>query len=126
MIIDGKGGYDRTLPLSDKLINLIKQLIASEKPKQYLIEGMHQEKPYSVTSLTKIFDKYLEKVIGKNKFTPHSLRHSYATHLMEAGVDLRYIQELLGHKSSKTTEIYTHVSMKSLSNIKNPTDDFDI
>ncbi len=126
MIIDGKGGYDRTLPLSNKLINLIKQLIAAEKPKQYLIEGMHQGKPYSVTSLTKIFDKYLEKAIGKNKITPHSLRHSYATHLLEAGVDLRYIQELLGHKSSKTTEIYTHVSMKSLSNIKNPTDDFDI
>jgi integrase/recombinase XerD len=121
-----QAGYDSTLPLSDKLINLIKQLIAAEKPKQYLIEGMYQGKPYSVTSLTKIFDKYLEKAIGKNKFTPHSLPHSYATHLLEAGVDLRYIQELLGHKSSKTTEIYTHVSMKSLSNIKNPTDDFDI
>ena len=62
-------------------------------------------------------------VIKNHNFTLHCLRHSYATHLLEAGTDLRYIQELLGHKSSKTTEIYTNMSMKSLKNIKNPYDD---
>ena len=74
----------------------------------------------------KIFHKYLEAIIKNHNFTLHCLRHSYATHLLEAGTDLRYIQTLLGHKSSKTTEIYTWVSMKSLQNIKNPTDDFDL
>ncbi len=59
-------------------------------------------------------------------YTLHCLRHSIATHMLENGTDLRYIQELLGHKSSKTTEIYTHVSNQSLQNIKNPFDDLDI
>ncbi|MDD4657003.1 MAG: tyrosine-type recombinase/integrase [Bacteroidales bacterium] len=73
-----------------------------------------------------MFHKYLSKVYKKHNFTLHCLRHSYANHLLEAGVSLRYIQELLGHKSSKTTEIYTHVSMTGIKNIKNPTDDFDL
>lgn len=68
---------------------------------------------------------YFKIVINFN-FTLHCLRHSYATHLPDADTDLRFIQELLGYKSSKTTEIYTHVGMKSLGNIKNPTDDFDL
>lgn len=65
----------------------------------------------------------LEKTGIKKPVSLHWLRHSYATHLLEAGTDLRYIQELLGHKSSKTTEIYTHVSTKSIQNIKSPFDD---
>ena len=81
---------------------------------------------HSATSLENIFKDNLEKVIKNHSFTLHSLRHSYATHLMESGTDIRYIQELSGHKSSKTTEIYTHVSMKNLKNIQNPIDGFDI
>ncbi len=114
------------LPLSDKLIGLIQNHIEADRPTTYLIEGQHNGNPYSPTSIENIFGKYLGNVLEKNNFTPHSLRHCNAIHLLEAGVDLRYIQELLGHKSSKTTEIYTHVSMKNLGNIKNPIDDFDL
>lgn len=66
------------------------------------------------------------EVIKKHNFTLHCLRHSYATHLLEGGINLRYIQTLLEHKSSKKKYIYTHLSMKSLQNIKNPTNDFDL
>ena len=125
-IFNGKGQKDRVLPLSDKLLEQIKKYYFAYKPSVYLIEGQGKGTPYSATSLEKIFHKYLGEVIKKHNFTLHCLRHSYATHLLEAGTDLRYIQTLLGHKSSKTTEIYTWVSMKSLQNIKNPTDDFDL
>lgn len=70
----------------------------------------------------KIFQNACEKAGIKKHVTVHSLRHSFATHLLESGIDLRYIQELLGHKSSKTTEIYTHVSTKNLGAIKSPLD----
>ena len=74
--------------------------------------------------MAKILKRATEKAGIKKNVTPHMLRHSFATHLLEQGTDLRFIQELLGHNSSKTTEIYTHVSKKSISEIKNPVDDF--
>jgi len=125
-IFNGKGQKDRVLPISDKLLEQIKKYYFLCNPLNYLIEGQKKGTSYSETSLENIFHKYLGMIIKKHNFTLHCLRHSYATHLLEAGTDLRYIQTLLGHKSSKTTEIYTHVSMKSLQNIKNPTDDFDL
>lgn len=126
LIFNGKGQKDRTLPLSDKLLGQIKRYYFAYRPSVYLIEGANKGERYSGTSIEKIFHKYLGEVIKNHNFTLHCLRHSYATHLLESGTDLRYIQTLLGHKSSKTTEIYTWVSMKSLQNIRNPTDDFDL
>ena len=126
IIRNAKGRKDRSLPLSGKLIVLIEKYLAAVGPETYLIEGQYRGHSYSAASLEKIFHKYLGEVLPGNNFTLHCLRHSYATHLLESGVDLRYIQELLGHKSSRTTEIYTYVSMQSLVNIKNPTDDFEL
>ncbi len=125
-IINGKGQKDRVLPLSDKIMDMIIRYYKMYKPVIYLIEGQYKGEKYSETSLENIFHKYLGKVLKNHNFTLHCLRHSYATHLLESGVNLRYIQELLGHKSSKTTEIYTWVSMSGLQKIKNPADDFDL
>ena len=125
-IVNGKGQKDRVLPVSEKLMKMIIRYYKMYRPSTYLIEGQFKGSNYSETSLEKIFHKYLGKIYKNHNFTLHCLRHSYATHLLEAGVSLRYIQELLGHKSSKTTEIYTHVSMTGLKNIKNPIDDFDL
>lgn len=125
-IVNGKGQKDRVLPVSEKLMKMIIKYYKLYRPSNYLIEGQFKGNSYSETSLEKIFHKYLGKIYTNHNFTLHCLRHSYATHLLEAGVSLRYIQELLGHKSSKTTEIYTHVSMTGLQNIKNPADDIDL
>lgn len=125
-IKNGKGQKGRVLPASEKLINMIIKYYRMYKPINYLFEGQFKGEKYCETILEKIFHKYLSKIYKNHNFTLHSLRHSYATHLLEAGVSLRYIQELLGYKSSRTTEIYTHLSMTGLKNIKKPADDFDL
>ena len=125
-ILNSKGKKDRVLPLPKKLKELITIYYRQVKPKVWLIEGQKPGTQYSATSVEKILKKYLGRIIKSHNFTPHSLRHSYATHLLDMGVDLRIIQELLGHKSSRTTEIYTHVSMKNLKNVRNPLDGFEI
>ena len=126
IIINGaKGKKDRISLLSDNLLQLLRQYYKEYHPKKYLFEGQNGGK-YSATSIANILRKGAKKAGIRKTVTPHMLRHSFATHLLEQGTDLRYIQELLGHGSSKTTEIYTHVSKKAIDKIKNPMDDFFI
>jgi integrase/recombinase XerD len=121
-----KGKKDRFVPLSEKILVLLREYYKVYKPKYWLFEGEKEKSQYSATSIQNIFRNALGKAKINKAMTLHCLRHSYATHLLENGVDLRYIQEILGHKSSKTTEIYTHVSNKSISKIKSPFDQLNI
>jgi integrase/recombinase XerD len=118
-----KGFKDRIVPVSAKLVEMIDVYLERYRPVLYLFEGQRQGDRYSPTSVEKVFKMACQRAGIKKKITLHGLRHSYATHLLEAGTDLRYIQELLGHKSSKTTEIYTHVTEKSIQKIRTPFDD---
>lgn len=120
----GKGKKDRVTILSEQQYALTKAYIEEYKPKYHLIEGANG-KAYSRTSLQKVFTKALERAKLPTYYRPHDLRHSFATHLIERGTNLRYVQELLGHESSKTTEIYTHVAKDKLQAIKSPLDDID-
>jgi integrase/recombinase XerD len=123
LIRQAKGKKDRVIPISSKLIELLRNYYKEWKPKTWLFEGQFPNTPYSAKSLESVLKQSLTKAkIGK-PVSLHWLRHSYATHLLENGTDLRYIQELLGHKSSKTTEIYTHVSTSIIKMIKSPFDD---
>ena len=96
------------------------------KPKTWLFEGWRAGEKYSEESLAHVLKKSLSLTKIRKPVSLHWLRHSCATHMLENGVGLRYIQAILGHKSSKTTEIYTHVTNKSLQTIKSPFDDLDI
>jgi len=120
-VSQSKGNKDRYTLLSHTVLKDLRVYFLSYKPKKYLFEGSNGGK-YSSTSVAKIVNDAAVRVGIRQKVTPHMLRHSFATHLLESGVDLRYIQTLLGHNSSRTTEIYTHVAMRGLSNIKNPLD----
>lgn len=117
-----KGKKDRIVPLSPKILAILRDYYKSYQPKEFLFEGQGGGK-YSEKSLENVFKQSLFKARNQKPATLHWLRHSYATHLLESGTDLRYIQDLLGHKSSKTTEIYTHVSTKNIQNIRSPFDD---
>ena len=122
IILNSKGKKDRVVPISDKVIELLREYYKGYRPKEWLFEGYKQGERYSEESLSQVLKHACKKANITKPVTLHWLRHSYATHLLESGTDLRYIQELLGHKSSKTTEIYTHVSEKSLQKIVSPFD----
>jgi len=123
MIRNSKGNKDRLVPISDKIIEMLREYYKAYRPQTWLFEGQKAGGTYSARSLEQVLKNALKKAKISKPVTLHWLRHSYATHLLEWGTYLRYIQELLGHKSSKTTEIYTHVTEKSLQKIKSPFDD---
>lgn len=123
LLKNAKGKKDRIVPLSPKILDLLRDYYKIYKPRLYLFEGQKAGEKYDARSLQQILKQALQKAGITKPVTLHWLRHSYATHLLETGTDLRYIQELLGHSSSKTTEIYTHVSTKSIQQIKSPFDD---
>lgn len=116
-----KGNKDRYTLLSESTLTDLRTYFKQWQPKMFLFEGIKGGK-YSPTSVVNIVNKAVIKAKIKKKVTPHMLRHSFATHLLENNTDLRYIQTLLGHSSSKTTEVYTQVAVKNLQNIKSPLD----
>ena len=122
IIRPAKGKKDRIVPLPEKIVVLLREYYKKEMPQKWLFEGQKKGTQYDERSIEEVMKKAVRRSGIKKNVTLHWLRHSYATHLLEAGVDLRYIQELLGHKSSRTTEIYTHVSTKSLQSIRSPFD----
>lgn len=117
-IKQGKGRKDRITLLGANMLEDLRSYYRLYKPKIYLFEGTNGTQ-YSATSIQKIIKRAARAANVKKRVTPHMLRHSFATHLLEAGTDLRYVQVLLGHNSSRTTEVYTHVAVKNLKAIKN-------
>jgi integrase/recombinase XerD len=118
---NAKGKKDRYTLLSTKVLGLLKEYYTIYKPKTFLFEGQSGEQ-YSSRSAQAVLHQSAKKAGITKQISLHTLRHSFATHLLENGTDLRYIQDLLGHSSPKTTMIYTHVSSTSLKNIINPFD----
>ena len=120
-IKDAKGGKERITLLSEKMLSLLREYYKNYTPKVYLFEGQKGGR-YSAESIVNIVKKAASKSGINTRVTPHMLRHSFATHLIEDGTSIRFIQQLLGHSSIKTTEIYTNVSTTYFNEIKNPFD----
>jgi len=124
-VVQAKGKKDRYTLLGDKTLEILRKYVLEYKPKEWLFEGMNGDN-YSKKAVQKFLKNAVEKVGIKKRVTIHTLRHSFATHLLEAGTDIRYIQSLLGHSSGKTTEIYTHITTKGFDQIKSPLDRLNI
>ncbi|QNL22258.1 tyrosine-type recombinase/integrase [Hyphobacterium sp. CCMP332] len=119
-----KGQKDRTTLLSQKCLEQLRKYFKVYQPENYLFPGQYGG-PYSPASLRQVFNRAKNQARLDNDYTVHTLRHSFATHLVEQHVNLRYIQTLLGHSSSRTTEIYTHIAQMDLRKIESPLDRID-
>ncbi len=124
-VVQGKGKKDRYVVLSEKTLAVLRAYFKEYKPQDYLVEGAKGGR-YSDKSVQSIMKQALQKAGIKKKATVHTLRHSFATHLLDDGTDIRFIQELLGHVRLETTQVYTHVSSRAIDKIKSPADSLDI
>ncbi len=115
----GKGKKDRIFVISQKLSNKLKKYLEKKSDNEFVFS---KEKPLTTRNIQKIVSKCARKANIDKEVTPHTLRHSYATHLLDSGVDIRKIQTLLGHSNISTTMIYTHISSEQLKKVKNPLD----
>jgi len=122
----GKGRKERVIMFSPVLKKQIQDYINVFKPKEFLFENTSTNRHLSRRTMQAVFYHALEKVKIKKKAHFHTMRHSFSTHLLEQGVDLRAVQVLLGHSSSKTTEIYTHVANHYIQGIKSPLDNLSL
>ena len=120
-----KGNKDRVTILSANVLNMLREYFKEYRPKKFLFEG-GKGLSYSSTSVLAIIKKAAIRAKIKKNVTPHMLRHSFATHLLENGADIRYIQTLMGHSSTKTTEIYTQITIKHIKDIESPFDSLNL
>ena len=118
----GKGRKDRYVMLSRVTLEALRDYARVERPDKWLFTGARRDRHYNARSLQRVVKKAAERARIRRKVTPHILRHSFATHLVESGTQQRYIQRLLGHAKSATTEIYTHVANRDLANVISPAD----
>ena len=123
-IARAKGKKDRYANLPESLLEQLREYYKEYSPKIYLFEGQYGE-AYSTRSAQQVFANAMKKAKINKVVGIHGLRHSFATHLMEAGTDTKFIQELLGHNDIKTTMRYVHVTNRSIKNIKSPLDNLD-
>ena len=121
----GKGKKDRMVPLSRLLLETLRAYVRQFRPAVYLFEGDKGGAPYSSRSAQEVLRQAKQRAGIRKSGSIHSLRHSYATHLLEGGTDIRYIQSFLGHKSLATTMIYTHVGQLKIESIQSPLDKLD-
>ena len=118
----GKGGRDRYTVLSDRLLTCLRDYWREHRPTEWLFAGKTQDGHASPNTVRKVFHSAVGAAGISKKVTPHVLRHCFATHLMESGVDIAVIQALLGHGSLRATEVYTHVSVDHIGRVKSPLD----
>ncbi len=116
----GKGGKDRMVIISKKILEILKRFVKDKNPEDYVFSS--KGKPITPRAVQKIVSNAARKAGISKKVTPHTLRHSFATHLLEQGEDIRKIQELLGHSNLSTTQIYTHISKEELKKVVSPYD----
>mgnify|MGYP001546207256 FL=1 len=121
-IEQSKGKKDRSVMLREKLLTQLRSYFKEYKPKEYLFEGQYGG-AISTRTIQQVFTSAKKKAGIKQEVGIHSLRHSFATHLHESGIDIKYIGDLLGHTSIKTTNIYTHVSKREIGKIRSPFDE---
>ncbi len=125
-VSQGKRKKDRYTILSPVLLQMLRHYWVAARPVSYLFPGRALDQPMSVSTVQRVCKVAQEKAGIDNIVTPHTFRHSFATHLLEAGTDSRVIQTLLGHASARTTAIYTHVSTKLIGQTKSPLDQLDL